>query len=222
MRESLVAETQDRRKRKRFALSCSTKLCSQLESEGSIDAVALDLSPSGAFLRTEGTALFKWMTIPFSLSSCRRVSLVNKTPSASRVQRLWPESIKRMRGLAYNLSRVWSNSKESQHQRCRESRDTRNLPIIWLVLPEHPWVASRKHIPAVFWSKNRTFFWQKRDFPICHWCNRRLIHFGPAESWGYRKRNSGGESYRNKEEKVPYSAWYGHHRSFSRLRHRAI
>ena len=52
-------ENQDRRKRKRFALQWSATLHSHLESGLSIDAVAQDLSPAGAFLKTENWRSFQ-------------------------------------------------------------------------------------------------------------------------------------------------------------------
>ncbi len=52
-------ENQDRRKRKRFALQWSATIHSQLESGLSIDAVAQDLSPAGAFLKTENWRSFQ-------------------------------------------------------------------------------------------------------------------------------------------------------------------
>ena len=44
---------QDRRERKRFTLQCTAELHSELESGLFIDAVTQDLSPTGAFLKTE-------------------------------------------------------------------------------------------------------------------------------------------------------------------------
>jgi hypothetical protein len=52
-------KSQDRRRRKRFALKCSAKLHSQLESDLSIEAVAQNLSPTGAFLKTDNYRFFQ-------------------------------------------------------------------------------------------------------------------------------------------------------------------
>jgi len=50
--EPEAVKNQDRRKRKRLALKCTATLHAQLGSGRSIDAVAQDLSPSGAFIKT--------------------------------------------------------------------------------------------------------------------------------------------------------------------------